>query len=310
MPEVSPILPEDTEEMPDVSQATPQTKTDIMTMLRAEGFRPNRRRGQNFLVDGNLMRLVVESAELTPRDLAFEVGTGTASLTRMLSAAAGEVVTVEVDPMLQSVGERVLADCANVTRIEGDALEGKHHVSAAAMDALRSGAARGLRLKLVANLPYSIATPLLMNLLWSDVEFERMVFTVQREMAERIAAVPGDDAYGWVSVIVALAGSARIVRRFPPTVFWPKPTIDSSLVVLSPAAGWRRGIDVERLQRFGTFVFQQQRKTSQRILRDYLKRRGVAQLPEAVLGAVGIDPQTRGNRLRPADILKLSQAIP
>ena len=100
-----------------MTDPTPQTKTDIVELLRAEGFRPNRRRGQNFLIDGNLMRRVVEAAELTSDDAALEVGTGTGSLTRLLAAAAGEVITVEVDPMLQRVSAGVLGECGNVTRL-------------------------------------------------------------------------------------------------------------------------------------------------------------------------------------------------
>ena len=288
----------------------PQTKTEITDLLRAEGFRPNRRRGQNFLVDGNLMRLVVQTAELTADDAAFEVGTGTGSLTRMLAAEAGEVITVEVDPMLQRVSADVLAGCANVTRIEADALEGKHHMAPAALDALRGAAARGKRLKLVANLPYAVATPIIMNLALGDVAFERMVFTVQREVAERLVAGPGTDGYGWVSVVVALAGSAKIVRRFPPTVFWPKPSVDSALVVFRPAPDWKRDIDVERLRRLGMFVFQQQRKVAQRIVRDYLKRRGIADAPERVLAEALIEPASRGNQIRPDQMLRLSRIMP
>ncbi len=290
-----------------MTEPTPQTKTDIVTMLRAEGFRPNRRRGQNFLIDGNLMRLVVETAELTADDAVLEVGTGTGSLTRMLAAAAGEVVTVEVDPMLQRVSAGVLAECANVTRLECDVLEDKHHLNAAVVDALRAAAARRARMKLVANLPYSVATPLVMNLTLGDVAFERMVFTVQQEVAARLTAAPGDDAYGWVSVVVALAGDARIVRRFPPTVFWPRPRVDSALVVFRPRPGWRANIDFNRLRRFGMFVFQQQRKTVLRIVRDYLEREGSAESPERLLEAARVDPKTRGHRLTPTEILGLSR---
>ncbi len=288
----------------------PQTKTDIVSMLRAEGFRPNRRRGQNFLVDGNLMRLVVQSAEIGPEDFVLEVGTGTGSLTRMLAAGAGEVLTVEVDPMLQRVSARVLEGLANVRRVEADVLEGKREVHPLVVEALRAAASRQAHIKLVANLPYSIATPLVMNLITGDVEFERMVFTVQHEVAERLVAEPGSAAYGWASVVIALAGRAKIVRRFPPSVFWPRPAVESSLVVFLPTPGWKQGIDLERLRDVGQFIFQQQRKVAARILRDYLKRRGLALSPEGVLASAGINASARGHRIRPQEILRLSRLIP
>ena len=293
-----------------VSETKPQTKTEITELLKAEGFRPNRRRGQNFLIDGNLMRLVVETAELTKDDVAFEVGTGTGSLTRMLAAVAGEVVTVEVDPILQRVGADVLAGLDNVTRIEGDVLEDKHHFSAAVLDALGAAAARRRRVKLVANLPYSVATPIVMNIVIGNIEFERLVFTVQREVAERLTAAPGSDAYGWVSVVMALAGAGKVLRRLKPSVFWPRPGVESALVAYRPTPGWKTGLDIMRVRKVGMFVFQQRRKMAVRIMRDYLAREGSPMAPEGVLLAANIAPTARGHCLTAQEIRRLSEIVP
>jgi 16S rRNA (adenine1518-N6/adenine1519-N6)-dimethyltransferase len=292
-----------------VTPASPQTKTEIKGLLGGEDFHPNRRRGQNFLIDGNLMRLVVEAAELTSDDVVLEVGTGTGSLTRMLADAAGEVITVEIDSGLERIGEAVLGGIPNVTRIHADALAGKNALNPEVLAALMSAAKKHSRVKLVANLPYSIATPLLMNLTFGDVEFERMTFTVQYEVAERLTALAGSDSYGWVSVVVALAGEAKILRRFGPKSFWPAPTVDSALVLFRPRKEWKHGIDVARLRAFGMFDFQQRRKTVLRNVRDYLRRTGSTEIPESVLERAGIEPKVRGDQLNPQQILKLSQLI-
>ena len=278
-------------------------------MLKAGGFRPNRRRGQSFLVDGNLMRLVVQAAELTPQDLVFEVGTGTGSLTRLLAAEAGEVLTVEIDAALALLAEDVLRGSDNVTLVQADVLAGKHHVNADVVRRLHTRAKACRQTKLVANLPFSVATPLVMNLVFGDVAFERMVFTVQREVAERLTASPGTREYGWVSVVTALAGEAEILRPLPPTAFWPKPEVSSCLVVFRPRPDWKQGVDLERFTDFGTFVFQQRRKTVLRILREYLKRSGTPLDARELLEAHSLEPRTRGDQLSPQEVLHLSQGV-
>ena len=292
------------------SEVHPQTKSEIRALLRGADVRPNRRRGQSFLIDGNLMRCVFEAADVTASDLVFEVGTGTGSLTRMLAAAAGEVVTVEVDATLADIARGELSACSNVTLIRADVLAGKHRLNPEVLDALEAAAARHEQTKLVANLPYSAATPLLLNLVFASIVFERMVFTVQAEVSERLVATPGTRAYGWVSVVVALAGEAEVLRPLPATAFWPQPEVASALVRFRPRADWRSGIDVERLCAFGTFVFQQRRKTTLRILRDTVKRADCEIDPAALLDKLGIDAKTRGDQLTPSEILGLSQTLP
>ncbi len=293
-----------------MGEINPQTKTEISELLRAEGFRPNRRRGQNFLIDGNLMRLVVDSAELTANDAVLEVGTGTGSLTRMLASRAGEVITVEVDPILQQVGARVLEACANVARIEGDVLEDKHHLAPAVVVALAAAAGRRSKVKLVANLPYSVATPVIMNIVLGDIDFERLVFTVQREVADRLTAESEDPAWGWVSVVMKLAGEAKVVRRLAPSVFWPRPSVESSLVVFRRTPGWKQGLDIMKMRKVGTFIFQHQRKTALRIMRDYLDREGSTLSPEEALASANIPATSRGNRLTAQEIRRLSEIVP
>ena len=292
-----------------MSGPTPQTKSEIVGLLHSAGFRPNRRRGQSFLIDGNLMRLVVDAGEVGPRDLVFEVGTGTGSLTRMLADAAGEVLTVEVDSGLAGIAADVLRGISNVTLIHADVLAGKHHVNPEVLRQLQTRAKAWTQTKLVANLPYVVAAPLLINLMFGEVAFERMVFTVQREFAERLTAEPGTREYGWVSVVAAMAGKTEILRRLPPTAFWPEPEVESSLVEFRPRDGWTKDLDVERFRAFGTFVFQQRRKTVLRIVREYVKRVGPSLDPQMILEASGINVKTRGDQLTPQEVVRLSQTI-
>jgi 16S rRNA (adenine1518-N6/adenine1519-N6)-dimethyltransferase len=292
-----------------VNRAKPQTKTEIRERLAAAGIRPNRLRGQNFLIDGNLMRTVVDAAGLKPGDFVFEVGTGTAGLTALLADGAGEVLTVEVDPALSAIARQVLAGRGNVTLLQADVLAGKHVLDPDVRTALTEKASHHARTVLAANLPYSIATPLIVNLLMGEVAFDLMVFTVQREVADRMTASPGTRDYGWVSVVMALSCEAEVLRRLPRQAFWPAPDVESSLVRLRPRPGWREGIDVSMLREIGPIVFQQRRKTVKRILKNYLKRTGRTLREEALLDEAGVEPSVRGDQLTPEQIVRLGEAI-
>src|SRR5207302_1944440 len=146
--------------------------------------------GQNFLIDLNLVDLVVRSAELDRSDAVLEVGTGTGSLTGRMADVAGAVCTVEIDKMLQPVAQQVVGERPNVCFVFGDALENKNELNPEMLAAWeRMYAAHGCtRRKLVANLPYVIATPIVSNLLLTDIPIERMVVMVQWEIAERMRA--------------------------------------------------------------------------------------------------------------------------
>jgi len=292
-----------------MSGSAPQTKSEILRMLRPAGFRPSRRRGQSFLIDGNLMRRVVGAAELTPDDLVFEVGTGTASLTRLLADAAGKVITVEVDSLLAGVAADVLRDVPNVTLIHADVLSGKNRLNPEVVERLKGASAGSTRTKLVANLPYSVATPLVVNLVFGEVEFERMVFTVQRDVAERLTAKPGTREYGWVSVVAAISGEVKILTHMPPAVFWPRPRVESSLVVFRPRKDWQKDKNIDGFRALGPFVFQHRRKTALRILRDYVERRDSERDPALFLGEASIEPKTRGDQLTPREILRLGDVV-
>ena len=154
--------------------------------------------GQNFLTDLNLLRLLAETADLSPDDVVLEVGTGTGSLTSLIAERAAAVVTVEIDPQLHQLASEELIDFDNVTQLQQDALASKHALEPAMMAAIADRLAErpGRRFKLVANLPYSVATPLIANLLSGSPVPEAMTITIQRELAERIVAQPGPKTTG------------------------------------------------------------------------------------------------------------------
>ncbi len=216
-----------------------QTKREIEELLAQRGLRPNKRFGQCFLVDGNLMRRLVTAAEIEPDDLILEVGGGTGALTELLATKARRVVCVEIDRELFPILEDVFRDQANVTLIHGDVLAGKHHLATAVAAAIggdqtkkveATAAYPGDPVKLVANLPYQIAVPLLINLLVDYPQVHRMVFTVQAEVGERITAVSGGKEYGPLSILMNLLGRVDTVARLPAHVFWPRPTVESVML--------------------------------------------------------------------------------
>ncbi len=239
-----------------------QTKREVAEALAAVGMRPRKMFGQNFLIDGNLMRQLVAAADLTKHDLAIEVGAGTGGLTDLLVARAGHVVSVEIDRDLQGVIAQRFQDHDNFRLISGDALETKHRIIDVLAAAIAGYDNPGGAVKLVANLPYQIATPLVMNLLVDYPQVRSFVFTVQAEVGDRVTASPGTKAYGPLAIISQLLTDASTVARIPPEAFWPRPSIRSVMLKLevkpSPFG------DVARLWRFASFVrgvFEHRRKT-------------------------------------------------
>ena len=208
-----------------------QTKQQIQQLLASAGVEPNKRLGQNFLIDLNLMRLLVDTANIGNDDTVLEVGCGTGSLTQALAERAGRVVAVEMDKTLAKIAAKELAESKNVKVINADILENKstidRNVSIAVTLARKERSGRFL---LVANLPYSIASPLMMDLITSSTVADAMYVTVQKEVAERMTAGPGDQHYGTLSIHMAATGDVKTERTLKPTVFWPQPQVHSAMV--------------------------------------------------------------------------------
>jgi 16S rRNA (adenine1518-N6/adenine1519-N6)-dimethyltransferase len=224
---------------------TRQTLSHIQRELSSRGIRPKNKLGQNFLIDLNLIDLIVRTAELSRDDLALEIGSGTGSLTAKLAAEAGAVVSVELDPIVHSLASDHVRDYSNVRLLNLDALRNKNELNPGVLQAI-DAATKDLgctRLKLVANLPYAVATPVIANLLIQGRPIERMVVTVQWEIAERLTAAPRTSQFSAVSVLVQSLADVSIVRRLAPSVFWPRPKVESAIVRIDPDPQKRARID-------------------------------------------------------------------
>jgi 16S rRNA (adenine1518-N6/adenine1519-N6)-dimethyltransferase len=240
-----------------------QTKTEIEAALRAAGLRPKHRLGQHFLIDGNLMRRLADAADIQPHDVVLEVGAGTGGLTDLLVARAGVVVAVEIDPALFAVLAARFSAAPNLTLIRSDVLARKHVIApavAAVLPTIPVGTAG--KLLLVANLPYDVATPLLVNLLFEPRPFARFCFTVQREVGQRMEAAPGGRDYGPLAVLLQLTCRIERLARVPASAFWPRPAVESGMYRLDRVSGPFDSPD--SLARFAELVrgaFRHRRKT-------------------------------------------------
>ena len=204
-------------------------------MLEAHGLRPSRRRGQNFLIDGNLMHKLVASAELAPSDAVLEVGAGTGSLTEMLVERAGHVVAVEYDRGLHRLLAERLGAHQRLTLLHADVLQSKSRIAPAVLEAVeRAQDSRAGRICLVANLPYNVASPLLIDLLLGDLPLALACFTVQKEVGDRLTADPGGKLIGPLSIIAQSGAAVERVCAVPPQAFWPRPKVESVMLRMVP----------------------------------------------------------------------------
>ena len=208
-----------------------QTKTEIQRLLSGAGVEPNKRLGQHFLIDLNLMELLLSNANITENDIVLEVGSGTGSLTSELVNRAGKVIAVECDDVLAEITRQQLSRAKNIEIISADALENKNTINRQVIEKLQAAQQEIFgRVLLVANLPYSAASSVMLNLLSGTVVADEMIVTVQKEVALRMAAEAGSDDYGILSIFLAAMGQCRILRKLSPKVFWPPPQVDSAMV--------------------------------------------------------------------------------
>jgi len=288
-----------------------RTKRQLAALFRYLGIRPKKGLGQNFLVDHNLLDFLVRTAEVGPEDLALDIGCGTGLLTAHLADAAGKVIGIEVDRALLAICSRYLEGRSNVELLRGDALASKHELAPPLVEAVErewaSGRYRALRV--VANLPYSVATLIVPNLLESDLPIAAIVLTLQKEVADRMAARPGASDYGSLSLIVQAHAAVELVRRVPAAVFWPRPKVESAIVRLVPEPERRAAIqDYETFARVVRGGFTHRRKT----LANALSGSGVAgqgTTPGAVLARCGIEPGARAEHVGLEQYIKLANAL-
>ena len=260
-------------------------------LLQYYGLKPDKKLGQHFLADAGPVRAAVEAAELGPEDVVLEVGPGLGILTHALSDRAGRVIAVELDARMRKVLADQLGHRANLTVVDADIL---------GVDPARLiGAPEGLRgrlagYKVVANLPYQITSAVLRHLLEARVRPERLVVMVQKEVAERILAAPGDMSI--LAVAVQLYARPSLVQLVPPEAFLPPPNVDSALLRLDVYADLAVPVrDVERFFQVVRAGFGQKRKQLRNSLSAGLSL-STGEATELLLGC-GIDPQRRAETL-------------
>ncbi len=256
-------------------------------MLRAYGIRPRRRFGQHFLISSRILDRILDAAGLTAADSVLEVGAGIGTLTVALAERAGRVTAIEMDRILLPALEAAVAPHRNVTLVCADAMRlDLGHL----LDALPHPR------KVVSNLPYNIASPLIVTLLEAGRGISRMVFTVQREVARRLVASPGSKDYGALSLAVQYRAHARAVARVSASAFYPPPEVTSEIVRLDVRAQPAVPVADEALFfRVIRAAFAQRRKMLRNALAAGLGL--AAPLVESAASSAGVDPRRRGEDL-------------
>lgn len=292
--------------------AVRQTRSYLMRLFAKHGFNPRHDLGQNFLIDLNIIEFIVANALLTKDDVVLEVGCGTGGMSTFMAIQAAEVVSVDLDPNMIQLAKDTTAPFSNVTLLHQDALRNKNNMADNILELLREkkAAALGRHLKLVANLPYNVATPIVSNLMGSDLGFSRMVITIQWELGFKMQAQPGDGTYSALSVWLQSLGNVTLLKKLPPSVFWPMPKVNSAVVLIEPDDAKRALIDdLPFFNNFVRLLFTQRRKFMRSVLISmYRKELSKAQIDD-VLKQLGIATELRAESMTPGQLVILGNAI-
>ena len=274
-----------------------QTLTQIKELLETRGLSPRKSLGQNFLIDHNLIRRLVDAAEVGAGSVVLEIGPGTGTMTEELLDRGCRVIACELDRGLAAMlRERFAAPSPHADRftlIEGDCLAGKHALNPEILAAIGEG-----EFTLVSNLPYGAATPVMSILLADHPRCRGLFVTIQREVADRLAAKPGTKEYGTLSVLAQTVAELLPVAKLPPECFWPRPEVASSMLAMrrrpAPLAP-----DPRALAAFCQRLFEHRRKQIGSIL-----GRGEG----AVAWPSGVAPEHRAEQLRVDQLIALHAA--
>ena len=269
-------------------------KTVIFELQRKYGFYLRKNYGQNLLTDLNIIRKIADAGEISPEDTVVEIGPGFGALTAEISRRAKKVIAIEIDRNLQPVLEEVFADTENIDVVWEDFMK---------YDIGRNPTG----FKLMGNLPYYITTPIIAKILESQRKPERMVFMVQKEVAERICSPPGSKVYGAISVLAQYHCSTEIVMTVSKEVFIPKPDVDSAVMLLKPYE--EKAVKVQNEKLFFDIVkagFGQRRKMIRNSLGTIVEDR---KRLDSAFSASGISPDQRAEELGLAEFAALADAL-
>ena len=276
---------------------------NTIEVLQKYQFHFAKKFGQNFLIDTHVLDKIVRAAEITPEDYVLEIGPGIGTLTQYLCESAKHVFAVEIDDNLIPILQDTLSPYDNVTVIHNDVLK-------LDINKLVEEKCEGKRIKVVANLPYYITTPILMGLFESHVPMESVTVMVQKEVAQRMQALPGGKDYGALSLAVQFYAEPYIVANVPPNCFIPRPAVGSAVIRLTRYQ--EKPVKVND----STFMFKiirasfnQRRKTLQNGLYNSSELRIPKEKTVAALEEMGLTPTIRGEKLSLEEFAKLSDIL-
>ncbi|MCR5249832.1 MAG: 16S rRNA (adenine(1518)-N(6)/adenine(1519)-N(6))-dimethyltransferase RsmA [Lachnospiraceae bacterium] len=279
--------------------ATPGNTAEL---IRKHGFSVRKKYGQNFLVDASMLEKIVDSAQIGADDTVLEIGPGLGGMTQLLAERAGHVLAVEIDSALIPILGETLAEYPNVDLVNEDIL--KFDLKAYAREHGTE------RFKVVANLPYYITTPILMQLLEGDAPIESITVMVQKEVADRMQVGPGTKDYGALSLAVQYRAKPVVVAVVPPECFLPRPGVDSSVIRLEvydkPPVEVRRPDHMFRLIRAS---FNQRRKTLANALSGDPSLGLTRERVQQALEEMGLSAMVRGETLGLQEFARLSDAL-
>ena len=273
----------------------------VKELLSSHGFTFSKSLGQNFLIDGNIVRKIVASANISSEDYVLEIGPGMGTLTEELALYAKKVVSVEIDNSLLPILDETIGKYDNVEIVSGDILD-------IDVDKLIKEKLNGGPVKVVANLPYYVTTPIIGKLIESQANIESIIVMVQKEVAERMAAGPGSKTYGSLSVFVNFYTNPEIVVKVPKTVFMPQPKIDSAVIKLTIKSELP-DVDTEQFFKVVKAAFSKRRKTIFNALSTYGFDLDRESFKEYLIKA-DIKLEERAENLSVEDFIKISAILP
>ena len=276
---------------------------NTIEIIQKYDFVFQKRFGQNFLVDTHVLEKIIQAAGLTKEDLVLEIGPGIGTMTQYLAENAGRVVAVEIDSNLIPILKETLKDYDNVTVINEDILK----VDVAALAEQYNG---GRPIKVVANLPYYITTPIIMGLFESQVPIDNITVMVQKEVAERMQAGPGTKNYGALSLAVQYYAEPYIVANVPPNCFIPRPSVGSAVIRLTRHG--KKPVEVKDEKLMFALIrasFNQRRKTLQNSLNNSAELSFSKEEIGEAIEKMGLSPSVRGEALTLEQFAKLADVL-
>ena len=276
---------------------------NTIEVIQKYNFAFQKKFGQNFLIDTHVLDKIISAAGMTKEDTVLEVGPGIGTMTQRLSQAAGQVIAVEIDTNLIPILKDTLQDCENVTVINEDILK----IDIKKMAEEKGG---GRPVKVVANLPYYITTPIIMGLFESGVPIDNITVMVQKEVADRMKEGPGSKDYGALSLAVQYYAEPEIVANVPPNCFIPRPNVGSAVIRLTRHKEMPVEVkDSALMFKIIRASFNQRRKTLQNGLGNASELPYTKEQIAAAIAEMGLTPTIRGEALSLAQFAQLSDIL-